>query len=129
MPASAETIENGLHTFKMNGKAVYETGTTVLPDAIKKVLARCEMTVDDIDILIPHQPSIRILRATAEKIGLPFDKVMTNMQRYANTAGATVPIILDEANRNGKLKHDAIIAFAAVGSGWTWAAALLRWVE
>ena len=100
-----------------------------MPDAILEILARCNMTVGDIDLLIPHQPSINILKVTAEKIGLPFEKVMTNMDRYANTTGGTVPIMLDEVNRAGLLNSGTLIAFAAVGSGWTWAAALMRWVN
>ena len=129
LPASQQTVTEKLHTYRMNGKAVFETATAVLPDAILEILARCNMTVGDIDLLIPHQPSINILKVTAEKIGLPFEKVMTNMDRYANTTGGTVPIMLDEVNRAGLLNSGTLIAFAAVGSGWTWAAALMRWVN
>lgn len=129
MPASLQTVRDGHHHFKMNGRAVYETGTLVLPEAIKRVLKRCSLTIDDIDVLIPHQPSINILKVTSEKLGLPFNKVMINMDRYANTSGGTVPIMLDEANRDGRLKDGTLVAFAAVGSGWTWAAAVMRWVD
>ncbi len=129
MPASIQTVTDRLHTFVMDGKAVFDTGTTVLPFAIQKVLARCNLTIDDVDLLIPHQPSINILRVTAQKLGLPFEKVMTNMDRYANTAGASVAILLDEANRSGRLHDGAIVTLAAVGSGWTWAAAVMRWLN
>lgn len=129
MPASAQTVAQGLHFFQMNGKAVFETATTVLPDSILKALATCGLTVDEIDVLIPHQPSINILKATAKKIGLPFSKVRTNMDRYANTSSGTIPILLDEVNRAGLLKDGSMVAFAAVGSGWTWAAAIMRWVN
>jgi 3-oxoacyl-[acyl-carrier-protein] synthase-3 len=77
--------------------------------------------------MIPHQPSIKILQKTAEIIGLPFEKVMTNMDRYANTSGGTIPILLDEVNRTGKLTKGKIILFAAVGSGWTWGASIIKW--
>ena len=127
MPASAETVAQGLHYFQMNGKAVYETGTQVLPIAINQVLEDSGMTIGQIDFLIPHQPSIRILKKTAEIIGLPFEKVMTNMAKYANTSGGTIPILLDEVNRSGRLKPGDHILFAAVGSGWTYGAALLKW--
>ena len=129
MPASAETVDNGLHKFQMNGKAVYDTATKVLPQAITSVLERCSLTVSDISFLIPHQPSIRILKKTAELIGLPFDKVKTNMERYANTSGGTIPILLDEVNRSGVLKDDDVVVFAAVGSGWTWGSAVMKWVK
>lgn len=113
--------------FQMDGKAVFRSATTALPKAINQVLTDTGLTVDDIDIMIPHQPSIRILQKTAEIIGLPFEKVMTNMDKYANTTGGTVPILLDETKRAGKLKKGDIVLFAAVGSGWTYGAALIKW--
>jgi 3-oxoacyl-[acyl-carrier-protein] synthase-3 len=127
MPASEETVKNRLHYFQMNGKEVYETGINVLPQAIKNVLLDCKLTIQDVDYLIPHQPSIAILKKTAEIIGLPFEKVMTNMEHYANTSGGTIPILLDEVNKSGKLTKGKIILFAAVGSGWTWGASLIKW--
>lgn len=126
-PASEKTLEEGLHYFRMNGRAVYETGTKVLPIAINQVLQDAKLSVDDVTYMIPHQPSIKILQKTAEMIGLPFEKVMTNMSLYANTSGGTIPILLDEVNRAGKIKNGDIILFAAVGSGWTYGAALLKW--
>lgn len=127
MPATNETIEKGLHYFEMNGRAVYETGTEVLPKAINQVLEDTKLSINDIDYLIPHQPSIAILEKTAKIIGLPFEKVLTNMDKYANTSGGTIPILLDETNRAGKLKKGTTILFAAVGSGWTYGAAIMRW--
>ena len=129
MPASLDTVSNGLHKFEMNGRAVYETATKVLPEAINKVLERCSLTVNDINFLIPHQPSIKILKKTAELLGLPFEKVKTNMERYANTSGGTIPILLDEVNRSGVIKDGDVLVFAAVGSGWTWGAAAMKWVK
>lgn len=129
LPASTQTVADRLHTYVMDGKAVFETATTVLPTAIQTVLTHCDLTIDDVDLLIPHQPSINILKVTAEKLGLSFHKVMTNMDRVANTAGASVAILLDEANRSGRLHDGSIVILAAVGSGWTWAAAVMRWVN
>ena len=126
-PSSERTVKEKMHYFKMNGKEVYNTGTKVLPQAINQVLLDVGLTIDDIDYLIPHQPSIAILRKTAEIIGLPFSKVMTNMDKYANTSGATIPILLDEVRRAGKLKKGNNILFAAVGSGWTWGASVIKW--
>ncbi len=127
MPATLDTVKQGLHYFQMNGRAVYETGTKVLPKAIQQVLKDTGLTIEDIDFLIPHQPSIRILQKTAEIIGLPWERVMTNMDKYANTSGGTIPILLDEVHRAGKLKKGDNILFAAVGSGWTYGAAILKW--
>lgn len=127
MPTTNETLKNGLHYFQMNGRAVYETGTKVLPIAINQVLEDTGLKIEDIDFLIPHQPSIKILEKTAEIIGLPWEKVMTNMDKYANTSGGTIPILLDEVNKSGKLKKGSIVLFAAVGSGWTYGASILKW--
>jgi len=127
-PASSKTLEEGKHFFQMNGRAVYETATKVLPKAINQVLQDTGLTIDDIDLMVPHQPSIGILKKTAELIGLPFEKVMTNMDKYANTSGGTLPILLDEVHRAGKIKKGDIILFAAVGSGWTYGASIIKWV-
>jgi 3-oxoacyl-[acyl-carrier-protein] synthase-3 len=127
IPASVETLNKGLHFFQMDGRAVYDTGVKVLPEAINQVLADTNLNIKDVDFMIPHQPSIRILQKTAEIIGLPFEKVMTNMEKYANTSGGTIPIILDETNREGKLKKGDIVLFAAVGSGWTYGASIMKW--
>jgi 3-oxoacyl-[acyl-carrier-protein] synthase III len=126
-PLTPENIHEGLQYFHMNGRAVYETGTKVLPIAINQVLKDTGLTIDNIDYMIPHQPSIKILQDTAQIVGLPFEKVMTNMDRYANTSGGTIPILLDEVNRSGKLTKGKIILFAAVGSGWTWGASIIKW--
>lgn len=127
LPATEETVKQGLHYFQMNGRAVYETATEVLPKAINQVLNDTGLSIDDIDYLIPHQPSIAILRKTAEILGLPWERVMTNMEKYANTSGGTIPILLDEVNKRKKLKKGNTILFAAVGSGWTYGASILKW--
>lgn len=126
-PTSKKTIEENDHFFQMNGKAVFDTATEVLPKAIKQVLDDTELTIKDIDYMIPHQPSIRILERTAEIIGLPWEKVLTNMDRYANTSGGTIPILLDEVKKRNILKKGDVILFAAVGSGWTYGASILKW--
>lgn len=127
IPLNEENIKEGLQFFQMNGKEVYNVGTKVLPQAIMQVLDDTGLTVNDIDLMIPHQPSIAILKKTAEIIGLPFEKVMTNMDKYANTSGGTIPILLDELNQAGKLTKGKNILFASVGSGWTWGASIIKW--
>jgi len=113
--------------FTMDGKAVYETGTVVLPEAIRQVLSNNNFGIEHVSAVIPHQPSIRVLKKTAEVLGLPFSKMKYNMDRHANTASATVPLLLDQVVRAGEIKADDLIVFAAVGSGWTWGAAVYRW--
>jgi 3-oxoacyl-[acyl-carrier-protein] synthase-3 len=114
--------------FTMNGKAVYDTATKVLPEVIKTILDINHLKPEDITHVIPHQPSIKILERTSELTKIPFEKWNTNMHAYANTSGATIPILLDEVIRSGKLVKNDIILFAGVGSGWTWGAGILRWL-
>ena len=115
-------------TFTMNGKAVYETATTVLPQVIRDILCMHGLQFKDISMIIPHQPSIRVLRKTAELLGVPFSLMQTNLEGHANTAGATIPLLLDQVNQKGLLSSGKLVLFAAVGSGWTWGASLYRWI-
>lgn len=127
MPLTNEVMEQRLQYFQMDGKAVFKSAVEVLPKAINQVLEDTGLTIDDIDLMIPHQPSIKILIKTAEILGLPFEKVMHNMERYANTSGGTIPLLLDETSKAGKIKKGDNILFAAVGSGWTYGAAIIKW--
>jgi 3-oxoacyl-[acyl-carrier-protein] synthase III len=127
LPASHDTVNQRLHYFQMNGKEVFKAATQVLPHAINEVLSDSGLSINDIDLMIPHQPSIGILKKTAEVIGLPFSKVMTSMDKYANTSAGTIPIMLDEVNRAGKIKPGMNILFAAVGGGWTYGASIIKW--
>lgn len=111
--------------FSMDGRAVFDTATRVLPESINSLLVKNKMTVDDITMLIPHQPSIGILKKTAETLGLPFEKVKHNMEYYANTSAGTIPILLHETFPS--IKRDDIIVFAAVGGGWTWGSIIMQW--
>lgn len=127
-PISQENLDNNLRYFQMDGKAVFNTAIEVLPKAINLVLADTETSIGDIKLLLPHQPNINILKETARRINMPFEKVMVNLHKYANTSGGTIPIILDETYRAGKIKPGDLILFAAVGSGWTWGAGLMKWI-
>ena len=127
-PATKETVEAQQHYFQMDGREVFNTAVTVLPKAILEVLSDANLTVDDVKCVIPHQPSIGILKETARILRMDFSKFHTNMDRYANTSGGTIPILLDEVNRSGLLQKNDVVLFAAVGSGWTWGAAIMKWV-
>ena len=127
-PISEESLTNKHRYFQMDGKAVFNTAIEVLPSAINQVLEDAGQSIDDVALLIPHQPNINILKETARRLNMPFEKVMVNLQKYANTSGGTIPIILDETIRAGKIKQGDNILFAAVGSGWTWGAALMKWI-
>jgi len=126
-PASLETVSSGLHFYRMDGQAVFNTAVKVIPDALMQVIGKSGFDVSDVDHVIPHQPSIRILEESAKRIGIPFEKFHTNMDRYANTSSSTIPLLLDEVNRSGSIKPGELVAFVAVGAGWVWGASLVRW--
>ncbi|MDB4298815.1 ketoacyl-ACP synthase III, partial [Flavobacteriaceae bacterium] len=126
-PASNDTLNGGEHYFKMNGSQVYKTAIDVVPKCIDEILSKNNCSIDQIKYLLPHQPSIRILQEVARRVGLPFEKVKTNMDRYANTSGGTIPIILDETLKENTFETGDLLLFAAVGAGWTWGTALYKW--
>lgn len=113
--------------FIMRAKEVWQQAVTVLPQSIKTVLANTNISVDEIAMLVPHQPSINILKIVAEEVGLPMSKVKTVMDRYANIAGASIPIALHEALKKGEIKPGDKILLTAIGSGWTWGTILINY--
>jgi 3-oxoacyl-[acyl-carrier-protein] synthase-3 len=127
LPTTKETLKEGLQYFQMDGSAVFQTAIKVVPESIKELLSKNKVSIDEVSYLIPHQPSIRILEEVANRISLPWEKVMTNMDRYANTSGGTIPMMLDETVKKNLLKEGDLVLFAAVGAGWTWGTALYKW--
>ena len=113
--------------FEMVGKDVFKYAVRKMGDAVEKLLNEQGVTVNDIDILIPHQANIRILKSLAERVGLPFEKVYTTIQKYGNSSAASLPIALDEANRDGRLQDGDLMLFSVFGGGFTWGVALLKW--
>jgi 3-oxoacyl-[acyl-carrier-protein] synthase-3 len=126
-PSSLQTIDSGSHFWQMDGQEIYKTAIDVLPKSINKLLEKNKLTIEDIHCLLPHQPSIRILKDIAASIGMPFDRVKTNMDRYANTSGGTIPIVLDEVRKREGFKPGQIVLMASIGAGMTWATALYKW--
>jgi 3-oxoacyl-[acyl-carrier-protein] synthase-3 len=113
--------------FKMNGKEVWDQAVKVLPVSIKKILSKADVSSSEIKMLVPHQPSINILKIIAKDVGLPFEKVKTVMHKYANIAGASIPIALDEAIRNKEIVYGDKILLTAIGSGWTWGSMVINY--
>lgn len=123
----AEYLEQGEHWPKMNGRAVFKEATTGMKAAILEALADAGKTIEDVDLLVPHQANLRINQWVASELGLPDEKVVNNIQRYGNTTAASIPIALNEAREDGRLKRGSLVCIAAFGAGFTWGAALLRW--
>ena len=113
----------------MNGKKVYTFACREVPTVITEALANAGLTIDDVDWVLLHQANIRIMQSVAEKLGVSFDKVLTNLSEYGNTSAGSIPLALEEAVSNGKVKKGDVIVCAGFGAGLSWGAAVLRWGE
>lgn len=112
----------------MEGKEVFKFGVRALPDAVMGALARTDgLTIDDVDWIIPHQANLRIIDAAAKALDIPREKFIVNLEKYGNTSAGTIPIALDEANRDGRIKEGDIVALSGFGAGLTWGGVILRW--
>jgi 3-oxoacyl-[acyl-carrier-protein] synthase-3 len=129
LPASCETVANRQHYLQMNGKEVYKFATRVVTTSATKVLRRCGYEVDDVDLFVPHQANIRIIEGAVDKLGLPREKVYTNLQKYGNTSSASIPLCLKEARAEGRLKDGDLVLLMGFGAGLSWGACLMRWDE
>jgi len=118
---------NGDIFLKMNGKEVFKHAVREMEDASQRVLREANLTSKDVTILVAHQANIRILESTAKRLKIPMERVFLNIAKYGNTSAASVPIALDEAVREGKVKEGDIVLMTAFGGGLTWAAAVMRW--
>ena len=128
-PASAETVANKMHYVHQEGQQVFKYAVTKMQQVSTALLARNGLKPTDIDILIPHQANKRIILATAEKLGLPLEKVMININRYGNTTAGTIPLATRDALSQGRLKKGDLVLFSAVGAGYTVGASLWRWAD
>lgn len=124
---SEEAVRDRGYFLKMEGNEVFKVAVRMLTEVALEAVAHNGMTMEDVDLFIPHQANIRILEATAKRLKLPADKVYINVNRFGNTSAATIPLAMDEANRAGKLKENDLILLDAFGGGFTWASAMLRW--
>jgi 3-oxoacyl-[acyl-carrier-protein] synthase III len=111
----------------MEGNVVFKFAIKVLEDVVRETLAENNLEVSDIDWLIPHQANIRIILSTANKLGLPMEKVVATVDRHGNTSAASIPLALDIAVRDGRIKSGQLVLLEGVGGGFTWGAALVRW--
>lgn len=111
---------------KMEGREVFKYAVTYLADIVAEVLAQNKIHPDQIDWLVPHQANIRIIESTAKKLGMPMDRVVTTIDRHGNTSAASIPLALDEAVRDGRIKRGQMVLIEAMGGGFTWGAALFR---
>jgi 3-oxoacyl-[acyl-carrier-protein] synthase-3 len=112
---------------KMAGKDVFKYAVRAMGDAVTALLEQENISFDDIDLVIPHQANIRILKSLSDRLSVPLEKFYLTVQKYGNTSAASVPLTLDEANRSGRLRKGDLVLFSVFGGGFTWGSALLRW--
>ncbi len=127
LPATPETVKKKLHTIQMSGNEVFRNAVRTMAEAADTALRRAGLGPEDIAIFVPHQANIRIIEATCQRCKVPLEKTVTAIDRIGNVSGATIPIGLDMANREGKIKRGDAVLFDAFGGGFTWSAAVLRW--
>ena len=126
-PASAETVAAREHYLKQNGRTVFKFAVSQMADSVERLLERNGLKASDLAVVIPHQANQRILDATADRLGLPHDRMASVIARYGNTTAATLPLALEDVLRAGKLARGDLAVFVAVGAGFTVGATLVRW--
>ena len=127
MPPSEKMLAERQQFVKMRGNETFKVAVRTLEEVAREALSANHLSVEDIDLYVPHQANVRIIKAVAARLGLPLDRVAMNMDRYGNTSAASIPLALDEAARTGRLKEGNLVMLGAFGSGLTWASALIRW--
>jgi 3-oxoacyl-[acyl-carrier-protein] synthase-3 len=111
----------------MNGREVFKFATRVLVSSAEAVLERCGVSVEDVDVYVPHQANVRILDHAAQKLGIPRERMVVNVDRYGNTSSGSIPLALAEAQRDGRLTKGDLVLMTGMGAGLTWGSALMEW--
>ena len=126
-PASHETVDQRMHYIRQDGQAVFKFAVRKMAEVCETLLQRNGVKASDIDCFIPHQANLRIINATVERVGLKPENVIINIDRYGNTTAGTIPLAMQTAREEGKLKKGDLVLLASVGAGFTVGATLLRW--
>jgi 3-oxoacyl-[acyl-carrier-protein] synthase-3 len=120
-------FENADKLVKMNGREVFKFATRVMVSSASKVLDECGLTVDDVDVYVPHQANKRIIDHAAGKLGIPEKKIVVNVDRYGNTSSGSIPLALADAAADGRLHEGELVLMTGMGAGLTWGSALIEW--
>ncbi|HSQ78846.1 MAG TPA: beta-ketoacyl-ACP synthase III, partial [Nitrospirota bacterium] len=126
-PASHDTVRKRMHFIKMKGNETFKTAVRALESAVQEALEYNKVKPEDIDFLVPHQANLRIIQAMGQRLNMSMEKVVVTVHKYGNTSAASIPMALDEAVRDGRIKENHLLLFEAFGGGLTWASALMRW--
>lgn len=126
-PAGDETLKNRRHFIKMSGHEVFKFAVKILDESTRRIIEKANLPLEDIDFIIPHQANTRIIDAAIKRLKFPRERVLVNLQKYGNMSSASIPVALDEAYRDGKVKKGHKIVLVGFGAGLTWGANLLEW--
>ncbi|MBI2266925.1 MAG: ketoacyl-ACP synthase III [Armatimonadetes bacterium] len=126
-PASHETVDNRLHYLKMRGNEVFKFAVKAIEESALRVLERSRLTVAEVDCFVPHQANVRIIDASAKRLGIPRERVFVNVDRYGNTSSASIPIALDEAVQEKRIGPGSLVLMVGFGGGLSWGSATVRW--
>jgi 3-oxoacyl-[acyl-carrier-protein] synthase-3 len=126
-PISEKVVRERSHYMKMAGREVFKAAVLAMSEACDEALRRAGVTAEEVDLLIPHQANVRIIEATAKHAGMPMDKVMVNVDRYGNTSSASIPLALEQAIAEGRVRPGSLLLLVAFGAGFTWGSAVIRW--
>ena len=126
-PASAETVASRQHFARMHGRQVFRFATRILPEVSRQVLDQAGLSVQDVKLFVPHQANDRILQSAAKGLGVPEERMYSNLARYGNTSAASIPIALCEAIEQDLFQRGDLVVCVGFGAGMTWAAAAIRW--
>jgi 3-oxoacyl-[acyl-carrier-protein] synthase-3 len=130
LPGSGSRIFDDPDRFvKMNGREVFKFATRILVKSAQDVMERCGVTIDDVDVYVPHQANLRIIDHATRKLGVPSEKVVINVDRYGNTSSGSIPLALADAAQDGRLQPGKLVLMTGMGAGLTWGSALIRWTK
>jgi 3-oxoacyl-[acyl-carrier-protein] synthase-3 len=130
LPGSGSRIFDDPDKFvKMNGREVFKFATRILVKSAEEVMERCGVTIDDVDVYVPHQANLRIIDHATKKLGVPSEKVVINVDRYGNTSSGSIPLALADAAQDGRLQPGKLVLMTGMGAGLTWGSALIRWTK
>jgi 3-oxoacyl-[acyl-carrier-protein] synthase-3 len=128
LPASLATVIQRLHFIHMEGNEVFKFAVRIMGETANKALMQAGLDAQEVDWLVPHQANIRIIQAAAKRIGIPTDKVIINADKYGNTSAASIPLALDEAVRDRRIKRDDTVVLVGFGGGLAWGAVVIKWL-
>jgi len=127
LPASQDTIDDGLHYLKMQGQELFRRAVRVVVESVGVTLARSGITADDVSWFIPHQANLRIIEAAATRLGIPRERTVVNIERFGNTSAASIPLAMSEAADDGRIRDGDLVLMSGFGAGMAWGSVVVRW--